>query len=358
MNNIYLQLLDNLQKNSSLVIATVTKSIGSTPQKPGSSALFNLKGLVYGTVGGGVLEGEVQKIAQKAIVSKESGYYNFKLNNEIGSGAGAICGGQASILVDAAPSDHRIVFEQIRQSLKNRIPGILVTMVSGFDHNKIKIQRFWSTENEKNTIPHDHNRKISIEVQRLLSGGTHSEYEEMNIPLPEEDHNALFLLEPIFPPPHLVIAGAGHIGKALTHIGKLLDFEVTVIDDRVEYANNTNLPDADHIIVNDIGEAVGALKIAHDTYIVIVTRGHNDDTKALRECIGSGAAYVGMIGSKNKVALMRKEFIQHGWAEPNEWKDIHAPIGLDIEAKSVQEIAISIAAQLIQVKNSKIPAYV
>jgi len=309
-------------------------------------------------VGGGVLEGEVQKIAQKALNSKESGYYSFKLDSEIGNGTGAICGGQASILVDATPEDNRIVFEQVIESIKERIPGVLVTMVSGIVDSKIKIQRYWVTENEKDTIPHDQNRKIAIEVQRLLRGGNHSEYEELNIPFPGEKHNVTILLEPINPPPHLVIAGAGHIGKALTHIGKLLNFEVTVIDDRVEYANSTNLPDADHIIVNDIGEAVGELKIAHDTFIVIVTRGHKDDAKALRECIGSGAAYVGMIGSKNKVAQMRAEFIKHGWAEPSEWKDIHAPIGLDIESISVQEIAISIAAQIIQVKNSKIPAYV
>jgi len=110
--------------------------------------------------------------------------------------------------------------------------------------------------------------------------------------------------------------------------------------------------------VEDIGKAMSELDIAHDTYVVIVTRGHKDDAKALRECIGSEAAYLGMIGSKNKVSLMREEFIRKGWAEPREWKDIHAPIGLDIHSQCVQEIAISIAAQLIQVKNAKIPAYV
>jgi len=304
-----------------------------------------------------VLEGEVHKIALKAIGSKESGYYDFKLDNEIGNGTGAICGGQASILIDAEPDNHRVVFEELKQSLKNRIRGVLVTMLSGIAEGNIKIQRYWLTENEKDKIPHDLNWKIVLEVQRLLSDSNHPDYEELSISLPGEDHNALYLLEPVYPPPHLVIAGAGHIGKALSHIGKLLDFEVTVIDDRAEYANTSNLPDADHILVGDIGEELGELKMGSDTFVVIVTRGHKDDAKVLRECIGVGAAYVGMIGSKNKVALMRKEFIQHGWAEPSEWKDIHAPIGLDIQSKSVQEIAISIAAQLIQVKNSKIPVY-
>lgn len=358
MNNIYLQLLDRKAEEAPLVMATVTKAVGSTPQKPGSSALFNPIGLIYGTVGGGVLEGEVQKIAQKAILSKESGYYKFKLDNEIGKGVGAICGGQASILVDASPNDHRIVFEQLKQSLRDRIPGVLVTMVIGMADSKVRIQRYWLTDHEKNIIPHDHGWKIALEVQRLLSGGNRGDYEEINISIPGEDHDVLFLLEPIYPSAHLVIAGAGHIGKALSHIGKLLDFEISVIDDRAEYANPANLPDADHIIVEDTGEAMEEVKKTSDTFIVIVTRGHANDAKALKACISSDAAYIGMIGSRKKIALMREDFIQNGWAEPEEWEKIYAPIGLDIQSKSVQEIAISIAAQLIQVKNSKRPAYV
>ena len=83
MNNIYFQLLDIKTDDFPMVLATVTKSVGSTPQKPGSSALFNRNGLLTGTVGGGVLEGEVQKIALNAIQTKKSGLYNFKLDTEI-----------------------------------------------------------------------------------------------------------------------------------------------------------------------------------------------------------------------------------------------------------------------------------
>jgi len=355
--NIYLHLLDIQQADSPLVLATVAMVIGSAPQKPGSSALFNPEGLLSGTVGGGVLEGEVQQIAQKAIQSKKSGYYNFKLDREISHGEGAICGGQANILVDASPGDHRIVLERIKQSLINRIPGVLVTKVSGITEGDVHLQRFWLTENERFTITGDYNREIEAEVQRLISAGNRGDCMELKIPLSGEDHDVLFLLETVFPPAHLVIAGAGHIGRALSHMGKLLDFEVTVIDDRPEYANPENLPDADHIIVKDIGKAMEELKKTLDTFVVILTRGHQDDAKALKACIGSDIAYIGMIGSKNKISLMRKDFIQHEWAASEDWDNIHAPVGLDIDSKSVQEIAISIAAQLVQVKNCKEPAY-
>jgi xanthine dehydrogenase accessory factor len=172
-----------------------------------------------------------------------------------------------------------------------------------------------------------------------------------------EDRDVMVYLEPVLPPPHLIIAGAGHIGKALTHLGKLLDFEVTVIDQRAEYANRANIPDADHLVADDIGQAMQKLKKTPDTYIVIVTHGHKHDADALRACIGSGAAYVGMIGSRKKISLMRKNSIEEKWATPRQWEQIHAPIGLPIRSESEQEIAIRIAAQLVLVRNSKIHAY-
>jgi xanthine dehydrogenase accessory factor len=163
----------------------------------------------------------------------------------------------------------------------------------------------------------------------------------------------LAFAEFINPLPRLVIAGAGHLGRALSHLGKLLDFEVTVIDDRPEYANIRNLPDADHIVAEDIGRSMAAVDTDTDTYCVIVTRGHNHDCEALRPLIGAGAAYVGMIGSHHKVAVMKKRFLNEGWATREQWDQIHAPVGIPIGSQTVQEIAVSIAAQLVEIRNKK-----
>jgi xanthine dehydrogenase accessory factor len=151
----------------------------------------------------------------------------------------------------------------------------------------------------------------------------------------------------------LVIAGAGHIGRSLSHLGSLLGFEVTVIDDRPEYANHENIPDAGNFIVKNIGEASRELKKAPDTYMVIVTRGHKDDAEALRACIDSDLAYLGMIGSSKKIGAVREEFFRNGWATPEQWSKLHSPIGLEINSVTVEEIAVSIAAQIIMVKNSR-----
>jgi xanthine dehydrogenase accessory factor len=357
MKNIYLQIIDLQLENSPLVLATVTRVAGSTPQKPGSSALFGLEGLLSGTIGGGVVEGEVEQIAKKAIQSKESGHYTFNLDHDISLETEAICGGQISILVDATPEDHHAVLEQVKQSLKNRVPGVLVSWVTGIRNNMVHIHRYWVTENWKHTVPGEHFQLIESEVRSLLLNGKAGDYREVEINFPGEKNKILFFLEPVFPPAHLVIAGAGHIGKALAHQGRLLDFEVTVIDDRAEYANPGNIPDADHIILEDIGLAMQDLKKTSDTYVVIVTRGHKDDASALKPCIGSDAAYVGMIGSKKKIALMCRKFVQNGWANQGQWKKIYAPVGLEIQSKTIQEIAVSIAGQLVLVRNSKNQAH-
>ena len=167
---------------------------------------------------------------------------------------------------------------------------------------------------------------------------------------PDKVEETLLFLEPVFPLPQLVIVGAGHIGRALCHLGNLLSFEVHVIDDRVEFANKGELPHADNIIVEDIGKAMKAFPISSDTFIVIVTRGHSHDAEALKECIDSDAAYIGMIGSARKIKIMNDMFLEKGWATQDQLGRVCAPIGIDIRSKTVEEIAVSIAAQLVLVR--------
>jgi xanthine dehydrogenase accessory factor len=352
MKNVYLKILDLANSGTGLALATVINSVGSTPQKPGSSALFDRTGLIYGTVGGGVVEGTVEDLALKSLLTKESSSINISLNKDISSREEAICGGEISILIDANPNNYIPVFEEIKKTLKKREPGVLITMITGYSLKQVLINRYWMTEKVVPSLSAEFLEKIGPEVKSILSSGNHDDFRRLEIGIPGEEPSSVFCLEPLFPSPHLIIAGAGHIGKALSHLGKMLDFEVTVIDDRSEYANAGNLPDADHIIVKDIGLAVSEINKGSDTFIVIVTRGHNDDAKALLPCIGSGAAYTGMIGSKGKVAKIHAEFIQKGWATEEQWNTIYSPIGLDIRSKTVEEIAVSIAAQLVMVKNS------
>ncbi len=353
MKNIYLQVIDKYVNNLPLALATVIKTMGSSPQKPGVSALFGPSGLVSGTIGGGVLEGKVQKIAAKTIHLKESGLYQFKLNKGISEKEEAICGGQVSVLIDTELEKSIAVLKEIRKSIIERTPGVFITLVKKSSGTRVFIDRFWTDGKKELPLQREYLIKIEPAISNMFQVTKPNDFREFELSGPDEKPSVFCFLELVRPLPKLIIAGAGHIGKVVAQFGQLLDFEVTVIDDRPEFANSQNIPYADNIIVEDIGKAMQKIEKTSETYIVIVTRGHKDDSDALKHCIGSGASYLGMIGSKTKIAVMRKEFIKNGWATRDQWDEIFAPIGLDIKSQTVEEIAVSIAAQLIQIRNKE-----
>jgi xanthine dehydrogenase accessory factor len=343
MKNIYLQYLALREQYNSLAVATVTGTKGSTPQKPGSSALIGPGGLEAGTVGGGVTEGRVMEYAAEALASGVSGLFEFDLTNDISNKYEAICGGMISILIDADPETSKDVFETMKSSLQQNIPGVLVTEVLKIRDAGINIKRYWF---DGRAAGNSVSSETGTAALRLIGEADPRGFTRID----GDNGETVAFLQPFFPPERLIIAGAGHIGRSLAHIGALLDFDVTIADDREEYANKNNIPDADHFVVKDIGEAVSELAEGPNTYVVIVTRGHKDDALALRPCIGRDLTYTGMIGSRTKIAAIKKEFLDNGWATLSQWKKIHTPIGLSIGSQTVEEIAVSIAAELVAVR--------
>jgi len=358
MKNIYFHLFNRLREKKPLAMAIIVETKGSTPQVPGASALFSSKGLLEGTLGGGKLEADAQKKALQALKKKTSLLSEFSLKADISSEEGAICGGEVKILIDASPEEHRDAFHSLNRSIIQRQPGILATFINKLSEEKASLLRYW-IEREKIFVA-DLGKHFTFpqeEIKNALSEGRPKLLKIKENIFPEKAKENFLFLEPILPLPQLVIAGAGHIGQAVAHLGSLLNFEVTVIDDRPEFANRERLPDTDYIIVKEIERAVQDFPLSSDTYLVIVTRGHNHDAEALRQCIASEAAYIGMIGSARKIALMRKKFLEEKWATPSQFDRVYAPIGVDIDSKTVEEIAISIAAQLVlirsQIQNKK-----
>lgn len=354
MRSIYIRLSDELKKKHPTALATIIDAKGSTPQIPGASALFSPEGLVTGTLGGGSLEADAEGKAIHALKAKKSHLYTVTLNADITEEDHAICGGEASILIDASPEEHQETFQTLRRYLESRSPGVLATFIRRSSQGAISIARHWiGTEPSADSGHEVHKDIFKKEVKKSLENNKPQLLKIQEKLFSPEDEETLLFLEPAYPLPHLVIAGAGHIGQAVAHLGYLLDFEVTVIDDRPEFANRKILPEADTILVEDIGRAIEDIPKAEDTYIVIVTRGHKHDADALKACVASNAAYVGMIGSARKIALMRTKFIDQGWATTEQFDAVYAPIGVDIQSKTVQEIAVSIAAQLVQVRRQK-----
>jgi xanthine dehydrogenase accessory factor len=352
VKNIYTHLAQKLKEKLPLALATIIETKGSTPQVTGASALFSSKGLLEGTLGGGILEADAQKKALRALKEKASFLSMFSLKEDVSSKEGLLCGGEVRILIDASPEKYKDVFRVLSRSLRQRKPGILAVFINEHPQEKASLLRFWIEKKERYGTEFE--KQFSFfqeEIKDVFSKGKPRLLKIRDNILPGKAMNNLLFLEPVFPLPQLLIAGAGHVGHALTHLGSLLNFEVIVIDDRPEFANKERLPDADQIVVDDIAKAVGKFPISSDTYVVIVTRGHRHDAAALQACISSEAAYIGMIGSVRKVELMRKEFLEEGWATLRQFGRVHAPIGLPIQSETVEEIAVSIAAQLVQVRS-------
>lgn len=151
-------------------------------------------------------------------------------------------------------------------------------------------------------------------------------------------------------PPKLIVVGAGHIAVPLVKMAKILDFKVAVIDDRLLFANRERFPDADEILVGDMAATLKEQAITPSTYIVLITRGHKFDEPCLREIIRSPAKYIGMIGSKRRVKACFQRFRDDEKIAEEVIQRVYAPIGLDIDTETPEEIALSILAEIVKVR--------
>lgn len=159
------------------------------------------------------------------------------------------------------------------------------------------------------------------------------------------------LIEPYFPEPKLIVLGGGHISKPLVEFASKAGFSVTVIDDRPFFANESRFSEAENVICESFDKCFEKVNLNKSSFVVIVTRGHRHDMFCLKETLKHDVGYVGMIGSKRRVKITREQLLSEGY--PKEILDkVNAPIGLDINAVSPEEIAISILAQLISYKRS------
>lgn len=160
------------------------------------------------------------------------------------------------------------------------------------------------------------------------------------------------LVEPILSQPTVYIFGAGHIGFAVSKIAKMTGFRVAVIDDRPAYANTDRFPDADDFYVEDPATMVAKLNIGESAYLIIACRGHLDDQRVLEQAIKTPAAYIGMLGSKKKTKTVFLNLKTSG-VQKEVLEKVHAPIGLPIATETPEEIAVSIMAEIIDVRRRK-----
>jgi xanthine dehydrogenase accessory factor len=297
---IFEQVLARCGAGERVALCTLVRRAGSTPQLVGAIRLVLPPGVTVGTLGGGCVEAEVRTAALRQVEAGASGLMSFKLDHDLGWEDGLICGGNMDVYVEVlSRREDAERFARIVRDVAER-------------------------------------RATEFRIVRAMG---------------EEDY-----VEPMLPKDVLLIAGAGHVGQALAALAADLEFDVTVVDDRADFANSTRFPRAQRHIVGEIEGELKRYPIDAFTYVVIVTRGHRRDGAALGAVVRSTAKYIGLIGSKRKVVTILKELSQQG-VDFEKLTSVHAPIGLDIGAVTVPEIAVSIAAELIAVRrNEALPA--
>jgi xanthine dehydrogenase accessory factor len=158
-------------------------------------------------------------------------------------------------------------------------------------------------------------------------------------------------VEPVLPVPRAFIFGAGHISKSLSKVAALAGFNTVIVDNRETFANRDRFPEAGEVYAEEYEEVFPRLPITENSYVIIVTRGHRDDMRVLKLAIATPARYISMIGSKRKVINVIRELEKEGIPR-DAFERIYAPMGLDIGAISPEEIAISVAAEMIAVRRN------
>ena len=331
-----------LAQDRPLVLATVLSHQGSTPRGAGSRMLILPGGEIIGTIGGGSMEADVMQRAEGLFETQLSEIHTYDLTAQPGlDKLDIICGGQMQVLIEYvhANDDNKTLFTRLQTALKQGDSCLVIASIQQTDKRIQGGKRQFL--NLQGSLPKDVHYPVS-DVNYLIS-----QNRDPQIPVLETVGNTSYLVEPFGIAKSVFIFGAGHVAKYVAAVCNMVHFRTIVLDDRVEFANIDRFPTADQVLVVDSFENTMAdLTIDMNSYIVIVTRGHRHDQTVLSQALKTDATYIGMIGSRKKRDAIYTNLLKSGFRQ-QDIDRVHSPIGLKIAAETPEEIAVSIAAEMI-----------
>lgn len=335
-----------LEKGEPCVLATVVRTRGSTPQKPGAKLLVRKDGSGMGTLGGGCVEGDIW-FAAKEIMRHRGGpeFKDYYLNEDIAARDGLVCGGTMYFFLDPMweANSYLPYGREILQAYDGGSVVGMATVVRAAEPQRMGARLMLREDGStQGSLGNPELEKLALEsIRKVADLGN-------NDSILTADGTELFI-EGYTTPPTLVIMGGGHIGKATAVVAKTLGFRIYVVDDRPEFANTERFPEAEAVVVADYSQGLDQVPINANTYIIVATRGHREDDYALEAAIGTPATYVGLLGSRRKTLLIYKHLLKKGHS-PEVLRRVRSPVGLDIAALTPEEIAISIMSEIIMVR--------
>ncbi len=360
MKELFHSLNKALQQGQRVTLATVVSRKGSLPMSKQARMIVFQDGSSLGTVGGGLLEADVMREALHMLeAQKAPQILSFRLNAEHAEADGLVCGGTAEILLEPFSSEMDVtVLQKTEQTYSASKAAIVVTLLPS-DQDAVTLEKprkLLISEDgmAAGTLGHEVLDARAIELVRPRVGQTC--LETVDLPLSSEEgrmigvERARVFLESILSAPTAYIFGGGHVSLSLSKVLPFIGFEYVVIDDRPEFVTVERFPTAKSVLCHNFDNVFDSLDVsAHASYLIIVTRGHSSDFVVLEQALRRPAKYIGMIGSRRKVRLLLDGLQQQG-VPVERLGQVHAPIGLEIHADTPEEIAISIAAELIKVR--------
>ena len=316
MKNLMEKLKEQVVMGNACYLVALIESEGSTPRSSGAFMLVNKNGFVAGTVGGGGMEYAAVLEAQKKLVEGET--KSFLKRYDLTTAAGMACGGYCSLQFCYLPAvqETDMLAEYILFRLKGKYPWWLLIPLGEGD---IRVEEGLFIKKHKGFYEQD--GKEYYAEQYNYDG-------------------------------RVFIFGAGHVARELVPLLSHLGFKCVVIDDREEFAKPEVFPTAHKVLLADYTKLNEVCKLNCMDYAVVMTRGHVHDANCERFLLTTPVPYIGVMGSKNKAKLARETLLSEGYSE-KQLARIKTPIGLDIGSETPAEIAVSIAAQLIEVRSKR-----
>lgn len=345
MHHVLQQLSEAVSRHQPVSYTALVETRGSTPQKAGATMLVFPDGSQVGTLGGGCVEAEVKRRALRLLDAGQTELLTFNLDSDYGWDDGLICGGRMKMLVDPIHSEADFEYYRRLLELLSADQGCTEAVILDSEKSGGNVaDRFLL------------NDAGEVVASSSSAGAVSSPPQSVSQNLrPLAQRPRPYVAEGVSFLPHLrrcrlVIVGAGHVGQKVGELAAACDFDVWAVDDREQYCNAERFPQAKRLIVGEIDTALCGLDIDHNTYCLIVTRGHQHDEQALYHLAETPARYVGLIGSQRKIKMIFEDLLRDGISR-EALARVYAPLGFDIGSQTVPEIAVSIVAELIAHRN-------
>lgn len=320
------------------VLVTVIASSGSTPRGAGARMLVEKNGRLYGTIGGGAIEYKAGQIAEEVLKEKRSFTKGYKLVPKQVEDLGMICGGDVVVYYQYISANDREFLSLVERTL-----NLLKTDEDSWLLIDITDETAWRMGVYSKSTGLAGLELKEDELKSLLKGRS------MQIGVGGRKYYS----EPLVRAGKVIIFGGGHIAQELVPVLAHVGFRCTVVDDREEFATRKLFPMAEEVIVGNFERVLESVDITGNDYVVIATRGHNYDFVVLEQALRTDAYYVGVIGSRQKIASTNARLLEAGIPQ-KDIERIFTPIGIPIKAETPAEIAISIAGELIMVRAKRL----